>query len=34
MSRWQDDVTRDEWERWQKIAEHASHISCEQYLKP
>ena len=24
MSRWQDDVTRDEWERWQKIAEHAS----------
>ena len=24
MSRWQDDVTRDEWERWQQIAEYAS----------
>ena len=24
MSRWQDDVTHEEWERWQQIAEHAS----------
>ena len=24
MSRWQDDVTHEEWARWQQIAEHAS----------
>jgi RNA polymerase sigma factor (sigma-70 family) len=24
MSRWQDDATHEEWERWQQIAEHAS----------
>jgi RNA polymerase sigma factor (sigma-70 family) len=25
MSRWQDDVTAEEWERWQRIAKNASH---------
>ena len=25
MSRWQDDVTAEEWESWQRIAQNASH---------